>query len=80
MAPLDRQAPLFARVRPRLTAEVRPRTEAQRRREYVIAVVVGAAGLVGVVVLLVRARAASRPPSVEGVETRSAPDPVVNRS
>lgn len=49
----DRSARPFDRLRGKFTAEVRPRTEAQRRREYVLAVALAGIGLIGFLVLLV---------------------------
>ncbi len=49
----DRRGRPFGALREKFTAEVRPRTEAQRRGEYVLAVALAAIGLVGFLILLV---------------------------
>jgi hypothetical protein len=51
--PIDHAAHLGGRVRRKFSAEVRPRSEAQRTRSTVLAAVVGLAGAAGFTVLLI---------------------------
>lgn len=78
--PIDHAATPAGRVRRKFSAEVRPRTEAQRTRAYLLAAVVGLVGAAGFTVLLIEVLqhdgATLLDPSIQrAVEALRAPSP-----